>query len=38
LLSIKTTQEKHSHLILNDTLSDEDFRRLIVKLKITHIK
>jgi len=38
LSSIKITRRKHSRLILDDALADEDFRRLIVKLKITHIK
>ncbi len=34
----RTTPPKQARLILNDALSNEDFRHLIVKLKITHIK
>ncbi len=32
------TRLKQTRLILNDALADEDYRHLIVKLKITHIK
>ena len=34
----QSSQAKQTRLLLNDALADEDYRRLIVKLKITHIK
>jgi hypothetical protein len=36
--NFKTPRAKRTRLILNDALSDEDYRCLLVKLKITHIK
>jgi len=32
------SRSKQTRLILNDALAEEDYRRLIVKLKITYIK
>ena len=37
-LGFETTRTKQTRLILNDALVNEDYRYLIVKLKITHIK
>ena len=34
--NFKTPRAKQTRLILNDALSDEDYRCLLVKLKITH--
>jgi toxin CptA len=34
--NFKTPRAKRTRLILNDALSDEDYRCLLVKLKITH--